>query len=232
MVGNTAQAALALLFGLFAIPSAFAATDKEMPRPMDILFDSPHLEGIKAGDTLIYKVKRDVTVPEVQGKSFEDQIKVDIKSVDADDRKSVTVNVFSGDRARDPQNIDGMTGNPVLVFFLDRSVFGYAAVAGGARAYLKNRFKIEIRDSAKIEPAKVRFGGQEHDGYRISIQPYVADPNTEKMRGYQKSQFEIVLSDKVPGHFVQFETKIRSEVEKKSPAVHETMTLTGAEVIK
>lgn len=222
---------LMVIVMLFSAASASASPDDKLPTPAEVMFDRAHLDGTKAGDMLTYKVKRDVSEPKLLGPSFEDTIKVEIKSVDENNAKALTVNVFTGDRARDPRNITGMTGNPVLVFFLDRSVFGYASVAGGKRAYLKNRFRIELRDTAKIKPAKVAYGGQTYDGYRVRVQPYAVDGNKNKMRGYADSIFELVLSEKIPGHFAQFKIDIKS-IEKGRPSFVETISLDGAEVVE
>lgn len=209
--------------------AAWAAQD--MPKPAEVLFDRPHLAKVEAGQTLTYNLVRKTDQPELAGPGYEDQINVRINAVEDNGTRDLTVDVFSGDRKRDPQNITGMTGNPILVFFLDRAVFDYAGVAGGKRPYLKNRFKIALSKSATIEPVKVRYEGVEHDGYRVVITPYTDDLNKEKMRGYEGSRFQIVLSEGVPGHFVKFVSDIMSSQEL-APGIHEVTVLEGAEVVK
>ncbi|MEO1543926.1 MAG: hypothetical protein AAFR75_07905, partial [Pseudomonadota bacterium] len=84
---------------------------------------------------------------------------------------------------------------------------------------------------AKIKPAKVAYGGQTYDGYRVRVQPYAVDGNKNKMRGYADSIFELVLSEKIPGHFAQFKIDIKS-IEKGRPSFVETISLDGAEVVE
>lgn len=210
---------------------AIAATQKDLPKPAEVMFDRPHLKQVKSGDTLTYTLKREVSDTKLVAPGFTDTITVKINSVDAEERKDLTVNVFTGERARDPRDISGMTGNPVLVFYLDRAVFGYASVAGGKRAYLKNRFRIELRDTARIDPVKIKYKSGTVDGYRIKVIPYALDGNKAKMRGYTDSSFEIFLSDAIPGHFAEFRTDIKSTVEG-SPSFVETLTLDGVEGIE
>lgn len=214
---------------LAAAGGATAAQD--MPVPTDILFDRPHLAKVEAGQTLTYNLVRKTVQPELVGKGYDDQIKVMVKAIDERGGRDVTVDMFTGDRRRDPHEITGMTGNPILVFFLDRAVANYSAVAGGQRPYLKNRFKIALRETAKIEPVKVRYKGEEHDGYKVSITPYAGDLNKAKMRGFEGSTFQIVLSEGVPGHFVKFVSDVMS-AQDLTPAIHEVTTLEGAEVVK
>ncbi|MFK4980159.1 hypothetical protein, partial [Klebsiella pneumoniae] len=82
-----------------------------------------------------------------------------------------------GDRAREPQAVEGVTGNPILVVFLDRSIASYMSVAGGSVAYLKDKFRIAMRDRATVEPVKVLLGDKTVDAQRVTIVPYVGDIN-------------------------------------------------------
>ncbi|MEO1205330.1 MAG: hypothetical protein AAFV45_03280 [Pseudomonadota bacterium] len=222
---------LIAVLALFSVTAAAASPDDKLPTPAEVMFDRQHLEAAKAGDMLTYTVKREVSDAAALGPGFEDKIDLKINSVAEDNTKAVSVQVFTGERARDPNDITGMTGNPVLVFFLDRAVFGYAAVAGGSRAYLKNRFRIELRDTAKIKAAKVKYKGDTYDGYHVRVQPYAVDGNKAKMRGYADSVFEVVLSEKIPGHFAMFKLDIKS-TEKGRPSLVETISLNGAEVVQ
>lgn len=214
-----------------AAAASGASAAQTLPKPTDVLFDRPHLAKVGVGEVLTYNLSRKTDQPELAGRGYEDEIKVKVNAIEDNGSRDLTVDVFTGARARDPQNIPGMTGNPVLVFFLDRVVFDYGAIAGGKRPYLKNRFKIALGENATIEPAKVRYNGEEHDGYRVSVTPFAGDTNKDKMRGYEGSKFQIIMSDAVPGQFVRFVSDIMS-TKANAPGIHEVTTLAGAEVVK
>lgn len=205
---------------------------KNVPTATDILFERSHLAAVDKGSRLAYRFQRTVSDPKILGKPFSDDITVDILAVDdKTGTRDLKIGVFSGDRGRDPQNITGMTGNPVLVVYLDRAVNQYSILAGGARSYLKNQFRNGMRDFAKIEEVEVDYKSEKVAGYRVSVIPYNEDPNKLKMQGYEGSRFEITLSDKVPGHFVEFAAIYESGV-KTAPRLEERITLTGVEKIQ
>jgi len=226
-----AVAALGLMTTTISTQSVSAANEKAVPKLTDIMFDAPHLADLKAGDRAIYKFERIVSEPKMLGQPYDDNIVVHIDKVSKDGKRDVNLLVFTGDRARGDNKVAGMTGNPILVFFLDRAVVSYSSLAGGKRAYLKNRFRISLGEDAKVEPTKVTFDGATHEGYKITIAPYAKDLNRQKMRGYENAAFEVVLSEKVPGHFVSFKS-VFENTDKSKPRLEERITLKNVEVAK
>lgn len=214
---------IAALAAFVAVP-AMAANDTEVPSAIDIMFERPHLKGMAKGSDVTYRFERIVSNPNVLGMAFEDDIKLLVEDVADDETRTANLVVFTGERSRGDNRHDGMTGNPLLVFFLDRAVQNFAMLAGGNRAYLKNAFRVDMRQNAKVEPVKVTFDGQSLDGYRVKMEPYANDLNRQKMKGYEKSSFEVVMSDQVPGHFVRF-VSVWESSEKGSPRLEERITL-------
>lgn len=223
-----AAAGAMLMLGVasgFAPSQVVAAEDKEGVR--DILFDTPQLNLVSAGETLKYNFVRDASEPKLLGPNFTDEIKVDVAKVSEEGRRDVDVQIFSGDRGRDVRHLPGMTANPVLVFYLDRAVANYALLAGGSKGYLKNRFRLALRTTAKIEPAKLQYNGKTVDGHHVWVTPYVNDPNKEKMSGYEKARFDVFVSDKVPGYLVEMKSHFESP-EPGAPKLDERIVLDGA----
>jgi hypothetical protein len=124
-----------------------------------------------------------------------------------------------------------MTGNPLLVVFLDSAVAGFRTVAGGDSAYLKNQFKVGLSKGASIEPVKIDYKGKTVDGYRVWVTPYVDDPNAVKMQGYNGSKFSLTLSEAIPGQFAQMVSIYESSL-KGSPRLEERTTLDGVEGVR
>ena len=96
---------------------------------------------------------------------FTDNITVKIESDGAPGKKNVLVQMYSGDRAREPQRITDMDGNPMLVVYLDGAVSHFRQLAGGDAAYLKGMFKKYLGDGATIAPVTITYKGQQVDGY-------------------------------------------------------------------
>lgn len=228
VAGAVGLALAAVGAALAAAPAACAET--ATPNAVDILFERKHLSNVAAGADLDYRFQRSVSSPELLGQPFNDDIHVEIKKVGTDGARDVLIKVFSGDRAREPQPLEGITGNPILVIFLDRSVASYMSVAGGNVGYLKEKFRAALRDRATVEPAKVLLGEKTVEAQRVTIIPYAADVNAAKMRGFQKSKFSIVLSEAVPGQFVEMQATYES-TDKAAPRLEEKTQMVGAQVI-
>ncbi len=216
---------------IFLASSLIVQAEVAKPSSVDVLFERKHLSNVDAGVDLNYRFERTVSQPELLGQPFSDNIKVEVKKVAPTGTRDVVVKVFSGERARDPQPIDELTGNPILVVFLDRAIASYMAVAGGKVAYLKDKFRTSLRERATVEPAKVKLGDRTVDAYRISVAPYVGDLNAQKMRGYETSRFSFVVSEAVPGQFVELDA-VYENTAKDAPRLEERTIMVGAEVLK
>lgn len=201
------------------------------PAATAVLFDASHLANLKKGDELSYRFERKGSDTTMLGENFADDIRVGVVEEEAGGTRAVTVRVFTSDRARPEQRISGMTGNPLLVVFLDRAINNFAALAGGSRPYLKNRFKQMLASNATVEPVAIDYKGRKVEGFRVRVRPYVGDPSALKMQGYDGSTFELVVSEQIPGHFVETRA-IYTSPQEKSPQLEERTLLDGVGAIK
>lgn len=191
------------------VPSVVVAT-AEQPKPVDLIFNTRHLDLIGKGDGVKYKFEHAVTDEKLMGKPFADDIKLEVSEVNGDGQRNLDVTVFTGDRQRPVQNYDGLTINPVFIWFLDKCVENYRLVSGGKQPYLKGRMRDAFIDKAEVEPAKLEFGGKTVDGYKVTIAPFATDPNKHKMQGFENSKFTFVLSKEIPGYFYELSSEIFS----------------------
>lgn len=212
--------------GILAMGLVSVCVAGPVPTSTEVLFDAPHLSKVDAGSTLSYHLEQTVSDPKLLGQPIKDDIDVAVARVSDDGKRDVKVKVFNGEYSRPEQAIAGLTGNPLLVIFLDRAVRNYSMISGGKTSYLKNRFKIELQKNAKVEAKKVAYNGGEVDGYEISVTPFVRDPARHKMRGYEGSEYKFVVSQDVPGHFVELVAVLESPKEG-APRLEERITFTG-----
>ena len=66
--------------------------------------------------------------------------------------------------------------------------------------YLKNAIRKAWRDHAKIEPAQIDVNGKTVAGTRITVQPFVGDPEADKMKGLDGMVYAVEIADSVPGN--------------------------------
>jgi hypothetical protein len=196
--------ALALILPIGAMAAA------EQPQPADLIFNARHLDLVGKGGGIAYKFEHSVTDEKLMGKAFTDDVKIAVANVTPEGQRVLDVTVFTGDRQRPVQNFDGLSINPVFIWFLDKSVENYRVMSGGNHNYIKGRMRDAFVDKAKLEPIKVDFGGKSIDGYKITIVPFVEDPNKHKMQGFENSKFTFVLSKDIPGYFYELNAEIFS----------------------
>ncbi|NOT71699.1 MAG: hypothetical protein HOP09_10585 [Hyphomicrobium sp.] len=197
----------------------------------EMLFDAKHIVNVPAGTELVYKFNRAPSDEKLLGKAFTDDIKVKVESDAAAGKKNVLVSIYTGERAREPNRITDMDGNPMLIVYLDNALGHFRQLAGGDRAYLKNQFSKSIGNQPKITPVKITYKGAEVEGQSVTVTPFADDPSRAKMRGYEGAEFKIVISDKIPGQFARM-TSSFSNSQKDAPTLTETTTLDGVGDVK
>ena len=192
---------LAVIFGGLAT-AASGAADKS-PTVVDLLFEKQHIKPLAAGNALNYRFLREVSNTKAANPSFNDDISLELVAENSDKAKLLELKVFTGDRARPVFKSPGMTVNLILTWYLDRCMATFMSVAGGSKNYIKGRFIEAMQKNAKLEKTKVDYEGKQVDGYKITLIPYAKDKSASRMRGYENSTFEFIVSDQVPGHFYQ-----------------------------
>lgn len=231
MLKTLTQCAAAAGFVLAFAASASANADTA-PKAVDMLFETKHIVSIAPGTELIYKFERKPSDEKLLGPGYSDDIKVKVESEGKEaGKKNVLVEMYTGERKRDPNRITDMDGNPMLVVYLDTALGHFRQLAGGNYAYLKDKISKSFLKDAKVDPVMVTYKGQDLSGYRISVTPFANDPSRAKMRGYQNTVFSIVISDKIPGHFAQMTSDFANQ-EKTAPTLQELTTLDGVGAVK
>jgi len=192
---------------------------------VDQIFHGNHLKSTKQGSEITYRFQRAVSHENVLGAAFSDDIKLDVTNVKDGDKRDFEFQVFTGERARDPFADHDRSGNPLLLWYLDRSVSNYKGLAGGGLTYVKGRFMDALR-SATAEATKIDVAGKSVDAFRVTLTPYANDPNAGRMMGYENSRFVIVYSDAVPGYFVEM-SSVYENKDKEAPRLEERVNFVG-----
>jgi hypothetical protein len=187
-----------------------SAAEDQQYEAADLIFKSRHLDLVPKGTGVAYKFEHTVSDEKLMGKAFTDDVKIDVTDVTAEGQRVLDVTVFTGDRQRPVQNYDGLTINPVFIWFLDKCVENFRTVAGGKQPYLKGRMRDSFVEKPKLEDVKIQFGGKTIDGKKVTIEPFINDSNKHKMQGFENSKFSFVISKDIPGYFYELQSDIFS----------------------
>jgi hypothetical protein len=214
-----------------ALAGPVSAAADDLQKIQEVLFDTKHIVNMATGTELTYKFERLPSNDKLLGLGFTDDYKLKIEGDGTAGKKNVVINIFSGDRARDPQHMTDMDGNPILLVFLDTAVGHFQQLASGDRFYFQSKFRKSFKETAKIAPVKISYKGQDVDGYRVTVTPFTDDPSRAKMRGFEPAEFTITISDKIPGQFAQMISNF-TNTQKDAPTLVEKTTLDGVGEVK
>lgn len=216
--------AVAVLCLAIVPAAAVAAKDQGV---VGLLFESRHLDLIDKGGEVRYRFEKKGSNERLVGKNYTDELRLSVASVNGKGEREVVFHVFTGDQARDPQNWPDLTINPLFIWYLDRAVTNFRYLAGGDNRYLKRKFQMALRDTARVENIKYEFDGKTIDAQRVTVRPYADDLRSkDKMQGFENAEFTVVVSKEVPGFFVDLTSNFVS-TQAAAPSIEEKITLVG-----
>jgi hypothetical protein len=222
--------AVGLLFVAAGVGGLSAATDETSPSAQSLLFDANYLLPLGAPSRLVYDYTTKTADPALFGKDFEDEVTLRLSaSAEGGGEKEVFVDMFTGNRQHVLGPLTRVTGNPIIMMFLEHDVSEMNMHIGGAPAYFRNVIRLAFREKAKLEPASFTWEGRQVNGTKITIQPFLADPNAERLQLFRSKTYEFIVSDAVPGGIYQMHSTISADRSDApaTPAVDTKLTLKG-----
>jgi len=210
-----------LCLALLPVAAAVASDQKAAA----LLFETRHLDLVDKGSEVTYHFEKTGSDERLVGKNYTDDIRLGVTKVNGNGERDVVFKVFTGDNARDPQSWPELTINPLFIWYLDRAVGTFNSLAGGSQMYLKHKIR-EALGNATAEEVKVDYNGKQVDGYKVTIAPFVDDPSASKMQGFHKSAFTVVVSNQVPGYFVDLQSDFVS-AQAAGPELKEHIKVVG-----
>lgn len=204
-----------------------AATDQEAPSAQSLLFDANYLLPLSAPSRLVYSYSHKSGDPERFGKGFDDEVALKLSaSANGGGEKDVVVDMFTGDRERVIGPITRVSGNPIIMMFMERDVSQMNMHVGGQAVYFRNVIRMAFRDKAVLEPAAFTWEGKQVNGTKITIQPFLADPHGERMQLFRTKTYEFIVSDAVPGGIYEVHSVVGTDIpDTTTPALDTRMTL-------
>ena len=182
--------------------NAVAADDPITPAEK-LLFMDDHLSGLKAPATLRYRYN------EQAGNAAEVNDEVALKLVRGADGKccDVTGSYLTGARAQRVPPVPEARSNPVLLYFLEQQVRQMQQATGGQAAHFRRRIRLVLSEGAAVESTSVNWGGKDVPAQRITISPFVDDPQRQRFEKQAQAQYRFVLSSAVPGGVVELSAR-------------------------
>jgi hypothetical protein len=216
-------ALLALVSGaaMAAGPSGSASAPQSTPiSPAEqLIFNDAHLARIQPPAELKYRYV------ERGGKSGDVTDDVTIRLVPGAEGKCCTASgsYLSGARRLALPDVPEARANPVLLYFLEQQVRQLQAATGGQSVHFRRRIRLALAGGPPIEPTTISWEGRDVPARRITIKPYLDDPQRHRFEAQAGTSYTFVLSDAVPGMVYQLGAAIVG-AEGASPT-QQTLTL-------
>jgi hypothetical protein len=186
-----------------------------------LLFETPHLDGLNAGQTLTYRFEGyDLT-----GKPLSDSIAAHIDAVAADGRKTVSFEYFTGDHRLDVPQAERFRGNPLLMYFLERDVGLMRRRSGAPTAYLGQRIR-EALAAAEVAAVTITVDGASLTAREITLQPFAQDPQLAAQPYFAERIYRFVVAPELPGELFLLSVEGPTAPTMPEPQI-ETVTFTG-----
>jgi hypothetical protein len=180
-----------------AMLAALVAASPAGADPLSRLFGSPQLAALAQDRPLSYRRMVASTI-EGAAATVDEPVRLDRGGGGA----HVEVTLGEGDTARRLPPFRGMTGNPILMVFLESVVGAASAASGGSPFYLRSRIKEAMRERMAETPVSVGLGGRTVPGHEISLRPFEGDPHAAELGAFADLRLSFVMAEAAPGTFV------------------------------
>ena len=136
--------------------------------------------------------------------------------------RPVHVDFLSDARRLELPDIDSATGNPVILFFLERDVGEMHRLTGGSTNYYRKRIRMALAEGAQLRPLSIPVGTRAVAATEIRIEPYRDDPARSRYERFADKTYRFTLSNDVPGRVVEMHSELLAPPAAAGPA-RETM---------
>jgi hypothetical protein len=100
-------------------------------------------------------------------------------------------------------------------------------VLSGTDHYFRQRIRYALFDKAEVEPTDIEIDGHKVAARRVSLRPFLDDPNADRMGAYTQKLYEFTLTPEVPGGLYSIHTLVPGE-DGGAPLMEDELTFREA----
>lgn len=205
---------------LFLAGPAFAD-----PSSTELFFDKPYLSSVAPGTKIAYAYKH-VTIRAELGDSFDETLSMSVDAApDNAAGRVADVDILRGDQHSEAGPFPTMSGNPIALVLLERDVKEMAQLSKGSPFYIRNRVRDALGTGA-VEEAKFSYDGREVKGWKMTMVPFAADPNKDKLAELVGRRYVFLFSDEVPGGLYEIRV-VTPKLDGTANIIETSLTLAG-----
>jgi len=208
---------------LLCAGSAHAADPNDFSVAEKRLFIDDHLQGLPGTTTLEYAFSKRGSL---EG-SVDDKARVIVGPIRSGGGRATKVDFLSGERKLELPDVGAATGNPVILYFLEREVREMHRLTGGSVSYYRKRIRMALAEGGQVRQVTVDVGSRRLAATQIHIAPYRDDPARSRYEKFAEKTYTFTLSDDVPGKVVELHSELRGPPDnpgnRPEPVIAETL---------
>ena len=181
------------------------------------LFGTPHLRNVQQPGALHYDFARHGPAP------FTDRVTVHVREVRADGTRDVAFDFLTGERRESHPPVEGFSGNPVLMIFLEHDVRTLKESIGVSTTYWRNRLRDALLQSATVEDVTATVDGRTVPARKVSVRPFEGEDRLRRVPPVRDKLYTFILADAVPGGIVEIRTDMPADAGLGVPAAGESL---------
>jgi hypothetical protein len=194
-----------LTFASGGVRSARAATPAEFSAAERRLFVDDQLRGLPRTARIEYAYAKRGSLEE----NVDDAATLTVGPPGANGARPVHVDFLSDARRLELPDVDAATGNPMILFFLERDVREMHRLTGGSANYYRKRIRMALAGGAQVDSVTAEVAGRRVSATEIRIAPYIDDPARSRYERFADKRYRFTLSDDVPGKVVEMASSLR-----------------------
>lgn len=188
-----------------------------------LLFMANHLAALRPPQTLGYAYRKAGSLEP----GFDDRVQLKLSKAKGGVCCDATAEFLTGPRRMPLPPVEGVQGNPVLLYFLERDIREMSRLTKGQSAYFRKRIRMAVYQGAVVEETAVAWRGRSVPATRITIRPYVDDPMRPRFEQLAGKTYTFILSKQVPGEVVLLRARVADPDAAKPPVLLEQLLLDG-----
>lgn len=223
--------AATLAAGTFALANTGACADeppKDFSAAERAIFMTDQFAKLRPPLTLNYRFHRTGSLEP----GFDDTASIALKAQGNGRCCDATGQFLSGERKLALPPVEGATGNPVTLYFLERDIREMERLTKGKSNYFRKRIRMAIFQGAEQRAVNFKYRGKAVAGQEFTISPYADDPNRARFEQLATKRYVFTLSDAVPGGLVAIRTRVADAGKGAgaAPLLAEELLIDGADL--
>ncbi|HSC98385.1 MAG TPA: hypothetical protein VLI21_05760 [Casimicrobiaceae bacterium] len=200
---------------LLGAPAAAAATPDQFSEAEKRLFVDDQLGNLPARAAMLeYSfTKRGSLEPAV-----DDRAVMQVGAPEKSGGRSVHVDFLSNAQHVQLPDVNDATGNPIILFFLERDVREMHRLTGGSISYYRKLIRMALAEGAQVQPVTAAVDAGPISATEIRIEPYRDDPARPRYERFANKRYRFTLAHDVPGKVVEMRSDMFAPTAGDPPA--------------